>query len=82
MQKKYRPGEIVPENAVYRVTHESHRLMHQASLAKGEKFPLCRQCKDSVRFELRRAVTNPTKITSSYHTILEDYPDSEPFIVN
>ena len=82
MQKKYRPGEIVPENGVYRVTHESHRLMHEASLTKGERFPLCKQCKGSVRFELRRAVNNPSKITSGYHTILEDYPDSEPFIVN
>jgi len=82
MPKTYRPGEIVPENGVYRVIHESHRLMHEASLAKGERFPICKQCKESVRFELRRAVKHPSQITSGYHTILEDYPDSEPFIIN
>jgi hypothetical protein len=82
MPKKYRPGELVPENGVYRVTHESHRLMHEASLLKGERFPICKQCKSSVRFELRRAVKNPTKISSGYHAILEDYPGNEPYIIN
>jgi hypothetical protein len=82
MQKKYRPGELVPENGVYRVTHESHRLMHEASLLKGERFPICKQCKSGVRFELRRAVKNPTKISSGYHAILEDYPSNDPYIVN
>ena len=82
MPKKYRPGETVPENGVYRVTHESHRLMHEASLHKGDRFPVCRQCKTSVRFELKRAVKNPTQIISGYHAILEDFPDNEPYIVN
>jgi hypothetical protein len=81
MPKKYRPGELVPENGVYRVTHESHRLMHEASLLKGDRFPICKQCKNSVRFELRRAVKNPIQI-SGYHAILEDYPGTEPFTIN
>lgn len=81
MQKKYQPGEVVPENGVYRVIHESHRLMHEASLAKGDRFPICKQCKESVRFELRRAVKNSPQI-SGYHSILEDYPDPESFIVH
>jgi hypothetical protein len=81
MPKKYRPGELVPENGVYRVMHESHRLMHEASLLKGDRFPICKQCKTSVRFELRRAAKNPSQISSGYHAILEDYPDSEPFII-
>ena len=79
MKKKYRPGEIVPDSGVYRVIHDSHRLMHEATLLKGEKFPLCRTCKFDVRFDLRRAVQDPTKITS-HHAILEDYPDPEPFV--
>lgn len=82
MRKKYRPGELVPESGIYRVTHESHRLMHEATLLEGNRFPICRQCRDSVRFELRRAVNNPTRIGSGYHAILEDFPDAEPFIVN
>lgn len=72
----------MPENGIYRVTHDSHRLMHEATLLKGDRFPLCRQCKESVRFELRRAVTNPTRISSGYHVILEDYPDKQPFVIH
>jgi hypothetical protein len=82
VRKKYRPGDAVPDSGIYRVTHESHRLMHEATLLEGTRFPICKQCKYSVRFELRRAVKNPTQITSGYHAILEDYPDSEPYIVN
>jgi hypothetical protein len=80
--KKYRPGDVVPGSGIYRVTHESHRLMHEATLLEGQRFPICKQCKYSVRFELRRAVKNPTRITFGYHAILEDYPDTEPYIVN
>jgi hypothetical protein len=82
MPKRYRPGELVPEHGVYRVTHESHRLMHEASLLKGDRFPVCKRCKNSVRFELRRAVKNPIQISSGYHAILEDYPGTEPFTIN
>lgn len=80
--KKYRPGDVVPESGIYRVTHDPHRLMHEATLLDGQKFPMCRQCKHEVRFELRRAVKNPTRITSGYHAILEDFPDAEPYVVN
>jgi hypothetical protein len=56
--------------------------MHEATLLKGDRFPLCRECKASVRFELRRALKNPTRISSGYHAILEDYPDTEPFLIS
>jgi hypothetical protein len=82
VRKKYRPGDIVPESGIYRVVHDAHRLMHEATLLNGQRFPICRRCKHDVRFELRRAVKNPTQITSGYHAILEDYPDVEPFTVN
>jgi len=80
--KRYRPGDVVPESGIYRVTHESHRLMHEATLLEGQRFPICRQCAHSVRFELRRAVKNPTRIAFGYHAILEDYPDTEPFVIH
>ena len=80
LNKKYRPGERVPESGVYRVTHDEHRLMHEATLLARDLFPLCKQCKRQVRFELRRAIKNPIQI-SGYHAILEDYPESEPFQV-
>ena len=81
MKSKHRPGELVPESGVYRVTHEEHRLMHDATLLSGDRFPICRQCKRQVRFELRRAVKNPTPVVRGNHAIFEDYPDSEPFPV-
>ena len=81
VNKKYRPGEFVPNSGVYRVTHDDHRLMHEATLLAGDRFPLCRQCKRQVRFELRRVVKNPNQIFSGHHAILEDYPESEPFQV-
>jgi hypothetical protein len=73
---------MVPENGIYRVTHNSHRLMHEATLLRGDRFPLCKQCKEGVRFELRRAVMKPTQISSGYHAILEDYPDNQPFVIH
>jgi hypothetical protein len=55
--------------------------MHEATLLAGDRFPLCRQCKRAVRFELLRALKDPNKITSGHYAILEDYPDTEPFPV-
>jgi hypothetical protein len=80
--KNYRPGEQVPLNGIYRVFHDSHRLMHEATLLKGDRFPICKQCDRNVRFELRLAVKNPTRISSGYHAILEDFPDTEPYSIN
>jgi hypothetical protein len=69
----------VPSSGVYRVTHDEHRLMHEVTLLASERFPLCKQCKRQVRFELRRAIKNPAQIISSHHAILEDYPEVGPF---
>jgi ferric iron reductase protein FhuF len=70
----YRPGQIVPTSGVYRIEHHRHRLMHEATLVKGTKFPLCRTCKTRVRFSLVNAARGkvlPFRSTA----ILEDYPD-------
>jgi len=56
--------------------------MHEATLLAGDRFPICRQCKRKVRFEMRRPVRNPNQIITGYHAILEDYPDAEPFPVS
>lgn len=81
MNRRYQPGEVVPESGVYRVSHDEHRLMHEATLLAGDRFPICKRCKHKVRFELRRPVRNPNQIITGYHAILEDYPDAEPFPV-
>lgn len=71
--KKFRAGELVPQSGIYRVSHDSHRLMHEATLVEGNRFPICKQCKDQVRFELRRAVKEPA--ITGCHALLEDYPE-------
>jgi hypothetical protein len=54
--KTHQPGERVATTGIYRVEHESHRLMHQAILTQGMLFPRCRTCGDRVRFSLVRSV--------------------------
>jgi hypothetical protein len=68
----YRPGEIVPSSGVYRIEHNQHRLMHEATLQEGMKFPLCRECGDQVRFFLLRVLT--VEVLRFHSTdILEEY---------
>lgn len=50
--EKFTPGQHVLQSGVYRVCHDSHRLMHQASLRAGETFPCCKQCGNKISFEL------------------------------
>jgi hypothetical protein len=52
----YSPGEKVPETGIYRVIHETHRLMHMATLLRFETFPICKRCRDKVRFAFVRRV--------------------------
>jgi len=53
--KRYRTGDTVPETGIYRVTHNLHRLPHEAVLMKGEIFPRCAKCSSEVLFELAYA---------------------------
>ncbi|HET6933655.1 MAG TPA: hypothetical protein VFI72_02375 [Candidatus Angelobacter sp.] len=57
--KIFKPGERVTATAIYRIEHDSHRLMHHAVLREGTLFPRCRTCGDSVRFSLLRYVRTP-----------------------
>jgi len=57
MEQRFKPGDLVPANGIYRVEHKSHRLMHEAALLEQSRFPLCRQCDTAVRFQFVRAVT-------------------------
>jgi len=47
----YRPGDAVPRSGIYRVIHGKHRAPHENSFMRGEKFPNCQTCGDSVKFE-------------------------------
>jgi hypothetical protein len=50
-KKTFRPGEPVPETAVYTVIHAGHRATHEVTLRRGEVFPPCARCSDKVQFE-------------------------------
>ena len=68
-----RPGELVSQSGIYRVYHHEHRLMHEATLSAGMRFPVCKKCGISVRFSLVRALNGEVLPFRSNH-ILEDYP--------
>lgn len=74
VKKRFFPGEVIPQSGIYRVEHNSHRLMHEATLLEGDLFPLCRQCKHQVRFHLHRSVKEPQQLVGSHNAILEDFP--------
>ncbi|HEV3039896.1 MAG TPA: hypothetical protein VHA33_19170 [Candidatus Angelobacter sp.] len=53
--EKFQPGQSVPATGIYSVRHRTHRPVHQAILVKGETFPHCIKCGNSVRFQLVKA---------------------------
>lgn len=70
--RKFKPGDLVPEHGIYRVEHDSHRLLHQVTLAKDARFPRCRTCSSEVRFRLLR-VGKPGPVMAPFSSsILED----------
>jgi hypothetical protein len=72
----YKPGDKVPFNGIYCIDHHLHRLMHEATLIEGTRFPLCRKCGNKVRFSLVRCVRAhvlPFRSTE----ILEEYPEAQ-----
>jgi hypothetical protein len=55
-----RPGEMALVTGIYRVTHREHRSEHDSIVICGEELPLCRTCKDAVRYTLQRQVCHIT----------------------
>jgi hypothetical protein len=56
-QPTFRTGEQIAESGIYRVIHKTHRLPHEVTLLKDQVFPRCAKCRDKVKFELVRAVS-------------------------
>lgn len=69
----YRPGERVLKSGVYRVFHDAHRLMHEATLRAEDIFPCCKQCGRQVRFELVRPVKDQDVLPFRTGPILEEW---------
>ncbi len=81
-RKKYKPGQIIPASGIYRVEHDSHRLMHEATLLAENLFPRCRQCDSAVRFHLVRAIHGRRVLPFGSSTILEEFErPTRPFVV-
>ncbi len=71
---RFKPGGSVPRSGIYRVYHNSHRLMHEVTLLNGELFPSCKQCSDKVRFELFRVVHDGDVLPFRSGEILAEFP--------
>jgi hypothetical protein len=48
----FRTDEGVIQSGMYRVRHQNHRLPHEVTLLRGQRFPRCAKCQDAVTFEL------------------------------
>jgi len=53
----FKSGDTVPTSGIYDVLHDKldgddHAHTHHVTAVRGEVFPQCRGCRDSVRFRL------------------------------
>ncbi|HEX2330634.1 MAG TPA: hypothetical protein VHN74_18065 [Candidatus Angelobacter sp.] len=56
--ERYETGFVVPETGIYRVEHQKHQLPDEVMVLKGQAFPRCAGCNDSVLFQLTHAAPN------------------------
>jgi CheY-like chemotaxis protein len=56
LAKRYKAGQVVPRDGIYRVSHHNHRRPHESVLTRGMRFPSCRVCGEKVSFEPLTAV--------------------------
>jgi hypothetical protein len=49
MAQEYKPGQIVPQSGVYRITHDPQHadMPHEVTVIKGRRFPTCRHWRGS-----------------------------------
>ena len=73
---KFTAGGRVPQSGVYRVYHDSHRLMHEATLLAGDNFPCCKQCGAGVVFELVKRRLDQDVVRFRSGAILEEYSET------
>ena len=61
-EKEHQPGDTCTQSGIYQVTHLAHRAPHKLSVKKGDIFPRCNGCGDSVRFRLLKLGGTEEKI--------------------
>jgi YjzC-like protein len=63
MAQEFKPGEIVPQSGIYKITQDSAHadMPHEVTVIKGRRFPTCRHCK-GVSFELAHAAKHVGEI--------------------
>ena len=66
MAQEFRPGQIVPQSGVYRITHDPLHpdMPHEVTVIKGRRFPTCRHCK-GISFELAMRPSMSARSTTS-----------------
>lgn len=52
--KIFSTGELVPASGMYSIEHAAHRLSSAVGMFKGEVFPRCSRCTESVTFHAIR----------------------------
>ena len=75
-QPLFRVGDVISYSGIYRAHHSEHRIPHDVTLLRGEVFPPCAKCGNTVRFELVRAV--PSLEDKDFHIRLYYIPLEEP----
>jgi hypothetical protein len=75
LRGRFKTDNVIPQSGIYRVYHAAHRLPHEVTLLKGERFPKCQKCADAVTFKLLRALQYQTAVkNSSWRVTLYELP--------
>lgn len=63
MAEEFKPGQIVPESGVYRITHDPVHTdaLREVTVIKGRRFLTCRHCK-GITFELVHAAKHVSEV--------------------
>ena len=77
----YKSGDRVPVGGIYEVSHTEHRVPHEVTLLKGQKFPPCACCGNHVRFKVIRKVNalneRRERIILNVLPVMEDAVDED-----
>jgi len=75
LRGRFKTDGVIPQSGIYRVHHKQHRLPHEVTLLRGEKFPKCQKCSDAVSFKLVRPLNYQSAIKdSSWRVALYELP--------